>query len=45
MILDAQSLELVNAIEALLEPAPLGDIKPRADGVGPGDLDGSVRRR
>jgi len=28
MILDADSLELVNAIEALLEPAPLGDIKP-----------------
>jgi carboxylate-amine ligase len=28
MILDAQSFELVNAIEALLEPAPLGDIKP-----------------
>ena len=28
MILDAQSLELVNAIEALLEPAPLGEIKP-----------------
>ncbi|MGI8714129.1 MAG: carboxylate-amine ligase [Solirubrobacteraceae bacterium] len=28
MILDAQSLELVNAIEALLEPAPAGEIKP-----------------
>src|SRR5246500_2523864 len=28
MILDAQSLELVNAIEALLQPAPLGEIKP-----------------
>jgi carboxylate-amine ligase len=28
MILDAQSLELVNAIEAMLEPAPLGEIKP-----------------
>jgi glutamate---cysteine ligase / carboxylate-amine ligase len=29
MILDAQSLDLVNAIEALLEPAPpLGEIKP-----------------
>jgi carboxylate-amine ligase len=28
MILDAGSLELVNAIEALIEPAPLGDIKP-----------------
>ncbi|HWE12773.1 MAG TPA: carboxylate-amine ligase [Solirubrobacteraceae bacterium] len=28
MILDARSLELVNAIEALLEPAPLGEIKP-----------------
>jgi glutamate---cysteine ligase / carboxylate-amine ligase len=28
MILDAQSFELVNAIEALLEPAPAGDIKP-----------------
>ena len=28
MILDANTLELVNAIEALLEPAPEGDIKP-----------------
>ncbi|MGI8904462.1 MAG: carboxylate-amine ligase [Solirubrobacteraceae bacterium] len=28
MILDAQSLELVNAIETLLEPAPSGEIKP-----------------
>jgi glutamate---cysteine ligase / carboxylate-amine ligase len=28
MILDAESFELVNAIEALLEPAPLGEIKP-----------------
>jgi carboxylate-amine ligase len=28
MILDAQTFELVNAIEALLEPAPLGEIKP-----------------
>src|ERR1700757_4826577 len=28
MILDAGSLELVNAIESLLEPAPAGDIKP-----------------
>ena len=28
MILDAESLELVNAIEALLEPAPVGEIKP-----------------
>ena len=28
MILDAESLELVNAIEALLEPAPSGEIKP-----------------
>src|ERR1700735_2649203 len=28
MILDAESLELVNAIEAMLEPAPLGEIKP-----------------
>ena len=28
MILDARSLELVNAIEALLVPAPLGEIKP-----------------
>jgi glutamate---cysteine ligase / carboxylate-amine ligase len=28
MILDAASLELVNAIEAMLEPAPLGEIKP-----------------
>jgi carboxylate-amine ligase len=28
MILDAQTFELVNAIEAMLEEAPLGDIKP-----------------
>lgn len=28
MILDADSLELVNAIEALIEPAPAGEIKP-----------------
>src|SRR5438270_8236470 len=28
MILDAQSLELVNAIETLLEPSPAGEIKP-----------------
>ena len=28
MILDAESLELVNAIEAMLEPAPAGEIKP-----------------
>ncbi len=28
MIVDAQSLELVNAIESLLEPAPAGEIKP-----------------
>jgi glutamate---cysteine ligase / carboxylate-amine ligase len=28
MILDATSFELVNAIEALLEPAPVGEIKP-----------------
>ncbi len=28
MILNAESLELVNAIEAMLEPAPLGEIKP-----------------
>jgi carboxylate-amine ligase len=28
MILDARSFELVNAIEALLEPTPLGEIKP-----------------
>ncbi|MDQ2760908.1 MAG: carboxylate-amine ligase [Actinomycetota bacterium] len=28
MILDAQSLELVNGIETLLEPAPSGEIKP-----------------
>ncbi|MGH2856871.1 MAG: carboxylate-amine ligase [Solirubrobacteraceae bacterium] len=28
MILDAESLELVNAIEALLEDAPAGEIKP-----------------
>jgi glutamate---cysteine ligase / carboxylate-amine ligase len=28
MILDAQSLQLVNAIESMLEPAPSGEIKP-----------------
>ncbi len=28
MILDARSLELVNAIESMLEPAPVGMIKP-----------------
>jgi glutamate---cysteine ligase / carboxylate-amine ligase len=28
MILDAESLELVNAIETLLEPTPSGEIKP-----------------
>ena len=28
MILDAETFELVNAIEAMLEPAPKGDIKP-----------------
>jgi len=28
MIVDAESLELVNAIESLLEPAPAGEIKP-----------------
>ncbi len=28
MILDARTLDLANAIEALLEPAPLGEIKP-----------------
>ena len=28
MILDAESLELVNAIESLLESAPAGEIKP-----------------
>jgi carboxylate-amine ligase len=28
MILDAETLELVNAIEAMLEPAPAGEIKP-----------------
>jgi carboxylate-amine ligase len=28
MILDAETFELVNAIEALLEPTPLGEIKP-----------------
>jgi glutamate---cysteine ligase / carboxylate-amine ligase len=28
MILDAGTLELVNAIEAMLEPAPVGEIKP-----------------
>src|SRR5579859_2174169 len=28
MILDAESLELVNAIESMLEPAPAGEVKP-----------------
>jgi glutamate---cysteine ligase / carboxylate-amine ligase len=28
MILDAESLELVNAVESMLEPAPVGEIKP-----------------
>ena len=28
MILDAETLELVNAIESMLEPAPMGEIKP-----------------
>src|SRR5450755_5033078 len=28
MILDAESLELVNAIESMLEDAPIGEIKP-----------------
>jgi glutamate---cysteine ligase / carboxylate-amine ligase len=28
MILDAQTFELVNAIERMLEPAPVGEIKP-----------------
>jgi carboxylate-amine ligase len=28
MILDAETLELVNAVETLLEPAPSGEIKP-----------------
>ncbi len=28
MILDAESLDLVNAIESMLEPAPAGEIKP-----------------
>jgi glutamate---cysteine ligase / carboxylate-amine ligase len=28
MILDAESFELVNAIESLLEPSPVGEIKP-----------------
>ena len=28
MILDAETLELVNAIESMLEPAPVGEIKP-----------------
>jgi glutamate---cysteine ligase / carboxylate-amine ligase len=28
MILDAGSLELVNAVESLLEPSPVGEIKP-----------------
>jgi glutamate---cysteine ligase / carboxylate-amine ligase len=28
MILDAETLELVNAIESLLEPSPAGEIKP-----------------
>ena len=28
MILDAETLELVNAIESMLEAAPVGEIKP-----------------
>ena len=28
MILDAETLDLVNAIESLLEPSPSGEIKP-----------------
>src|SRR6202042_3882923 len=28
MIVDGRALDLVNAIEAMLEPAPLGEIKP-----------------
>ena len=28
MILDAESFELVNAIERMLEDAPIGEIKP-----------------
>ena len=28
MILDSESLDLVNAIESMLEPAPAGEIKP-----------------
>ena len=34
MILDGDSLELVNAIESLLEPATVGDIKPELMEIG-----------
>ena len=44
MILDAESLELVNAIEAMLEPAPGRRDQARADGVGARDLHRPVRR-
>ena len=42
MILDAESLELVNAIEAMLEPAPARRDQARADGVGARDRDRPV---
>ena len=43
MILDAESLELVNAIESLLEPRPGGRDQARADGVRARGLDRPVR--
>ncbi len=42
MILDAGSLELVNAIESLLEPAPARRHQAGADGVGARGLDRAV---
>ena len=39
MILDAESLELVNAVESLLEGQPPGARQAGADGVGAGDRD------
>ena len=44
MIVDAESLDLVNAIESLLEDAAAGEIKPELHGVGARDLDRPVRR-
>ena len=44
MILDADTLELVNAIESLLEPRAVGRDQARADGVGARGLDRAVRR-